>query len=85
MTTVKELMGHKDIATTMRYAHLSPGHQLDAVQRLNRKPTDTASDTGTEAKRTAVAVGPEVIELVKKTSAPGVIRTPDLLVRSQPL
>jgi hypothetical protein len=29
-----ELMGHKTIQVTMRYAHLAPAHQLEAVQRL---------------------------------------------------
>jgi hypothetical protein len=55
--TIKELMGHKGIATTMRYAHLWPGHQLDAVQRLNAKPTDTATDTADELKQAATAAG----------------------------
>ena len=32
--TVQELMGHKTIQVTMRYAHLAPVHQLQAVQRL---------------------------------------------------
>ena len=41
-----ELMGHKSIEMTMRHAHLSPGHNLDAVQLLVRKPTGTT--TGTE-------------------------------------
>ncbi len=85
LTTVMQLMGHKEIATTMRYAHLSPGHRFDAVQRLNRKPTDTTTGTDTEAQKTAVSVGAEVMDFVRENSAPGVIRTPDLLVRSQPL
>ncbi len=85
LTTIKELMGHKDIATTMRYAHLSPGHQLDAVQRLNRKPTDTTTSTSDQGNQVAVSARAEVVELAQENSAPGVIRTPDLLVRSQPL
>ena len=49
LRTVQELMGHKTIAMTMKYAHLSPGHKMDAVQRLSRKRTDTITDT-TEKK-----------------------------------
>jgi site-specific recombinase XerD len=32
--TVQELMGHKTIQVTLRYAHFAPQHQLEAVQRL---------------------------------------------------
>ena len=32
--TVAELMGHKTIQMTMRYAHLAPEHKLQAVKRL---------------------------------------------------
>jgi integrase len=32
--TVQELMGHKTIQMTLRYSHLAPQHQLEAVQRL---------------------------------------------------
>jgi site-specific recombinase XerD len=32
--TVQDLAGHKSIQMTMRYAHLSPDHKLDAVDRL---------------------------------------------------
>jgi hypothetical protein len=35
LRTVQELMGHKTMAMTLRYSHLSPEYQLDAVQRLN--------------------------------------------------
>jgi integrase len=34
LRTVAELMGHKTIQMTMRYAHLAPAHQLAAVERL---------------------------------------------------
>ncbi len=33
---VKELLGHKSIEMTMKYAHLSPDHQSMAVNRLDR-------------------------------------------------
>ena len=32
--TVQELLGHKAIAMTCRYAHLAPAHQLAAVEKL---------------------------------------------------
>jgi site-specific recombinase XerD len=34
LRTVQELMGHKTIQMTCRYAHLAPAHQLAAVERL---------------------------------------------------
>jgi site-specific recombinase XerC len=56
--TVQELMGHKTIQMTLRYAHLAPQHQLAAVQRLcdtkalpkeqgaeSQNATDTRTDT----------------------------------------
>lgn len=34
IVTVKELLGHRDITTTMRYAHLMPNHKMWAVNKL---------------------------------------------------
>jgi hypothetical protein len=34
LRTVQELMGHRTTTTTMRYAHLAPAHQAEAVERL---------------------------------------------------
>ena len=34
LRTTQELAGHKDISMTVRYAHLSPDHKLDAIDRL---------------------------------------------------
>lgn len=45
LRTVQEVMGHKTITMTLRYAHLSETHQLDAVQRLSAKPTGTTTGT----------------------------------------
>lgn len=44
LRTIADLMGHSTIQMTMRYAHLAPQHQLDAVERL-ALPTDTRTDT----------------------------------------
>ena len=42
-----------DLAMTLRYSHLSPAHQLEAVQRLTRKPTGTTTGTEPEAEKVA--------------------------------
>lgn len=34
LNTVRELLGHSDIKTTLRYAHLAPEHKVNAVQKL---------------------------------------------------
>jgi hypothetical protein len=38
LRTVQELLGRKDPSTTVRYAHLSPGHQAAAVEKLTTAP-----------------------------------------------
>jgi len=35
LNTVRDLLGHADIATTLRYAHLAKDHKLDAVLLLD--------------------------------------------------
>jgi integrase len=36
IVTIKELLGHKSLAMTVRYSHLAPEHKLVAVERLSR-------------------------------------------------
>ena len=36
LVVVKEIMGHKSIATTMRYAHLQPANLVDAISALEK-------------------------------------------------
>lgn len=36
LPTLKELMGHSDISTTMRYVHPTPEHKRAAVEKLER-------------------------------------------------
>jgi len=58
LTTVKELLGHKSLQMTMRYAHLSPSHKMQAVRRLEDQPEidmDTNMDTKPNSVSEAVA------------------------------
>lgn len=40
LTTVKELLGHKDFKMTLRYSHLAPSHKLKAVATLDKILTE---------------------------------------------
>jgi integrase len=58
LTTVKELLGHKDIKMALRYAHLAPAHKRKAVNVLdsllnpapNCTPTTNCTITAQEIK-----------------------------------
>lgn len=47
LRTVAELMGHKTVQMTMRYAHLAPAHQLAAVERIVAQPALPAERSAT--------------------------------------
>ena len=80
--TVQELMGHQTLTMTMRYAHLSPGHRLDAVQRLNPAPTAIATATSPEPAKVAAEGGGQVVELAPEPNEPCWDRTSDPLLKS---
>ena len=39
--TVQKWMGHKDLKTTLKYAHVSPDHEREAIQRLRYHGTES--------------------------------------------
>ncbi|HEV2491970.1 MAG TPA: site-specific integrase [Terriglobia bacterium] len=53
---VQELMGHKTIAMTCRYAHLAPSHQLAAIRRLDGWGQKQAIEENRSDTRTSTAV-----------------------------
>ena len=64
LVSVKEILGHRDIETTMRYAHLAPGHLLDAVNRGSLNGTVTEEEEESEEERQPIdfLVRPEGLE-----------------------
>ena len=92
LPTVQELMGHKTIQMTQRYAHLSPAHRLAAVQRLNPDNAATAvrttgTTTGTRPIAAEVTPGSraQVVDLSWEKSEPSGTRTQDPLLKRQML
>jgi integrase len=45
LTALQQILGHTDITTTMRYAHLSPDHKTQAVKLLNNLTAPSENPT----------------------------------------
>jgi integrase len=43
LTTIKELLGHKTLTMTLRYAHLAPSHKVKAVALLDSILTENST------------------------------------------
>ena len=50
LVSVKEILGHRDIQTTLQYAHLAPGHLRDAVNRGSLSGTVPKTVTAKDEK-----------------------------------
>jgi len=73
LRTVQELMGHSTITMTMRYAHLSPGHLREAINRVTLGKIEIGNGTrnGTKEKE----VRREVSQPVERIGGGDRIRT----------
>lgn len=67
LATVSRLMGHTNLAMTMRYAHLSQRHEADAVAKLDAKLAQNRNIFEDEE--------PKVTEIPEKQAASGVFVT----------
>ena len=69
--TLAELMGHRTLQMTMRYAHLAPEHKAAAVAKLDN-PTDTKTSTDTQlAQGNNVILFPQLLPVQKIASKTG--------------
>ena len=50
LMTIRELMGHKTMAMTLRYSHLSPGHRRTAIERLVTRATTAEPEASAGAE-----------------------------------
>jgi integrase len=67
LRTVQELMGHKTIGMTIRYSHLAPSHQREAIERIVPNTLQGITVVPTAIK-TAISVRKEISEPGRKTA-----------------
>ena len=53
LTTVKDLLGHKTLSMTLRYAHLAPSHKVKAVDLLDRTINGETAENLNEKETTS--------------------------------
>lgn len=70
IVTVKELLGHRDITMTMRYAHAEPERSLDAVRRLEHYKSITI---GVDRAREPSSAPEPIPFAAKKLAARGAV------------
>jgi len=64
LVSVQKIMGHLNIETTLRYAHLSPGHLREAVNRGSLSETATTTATrAVEPQPVPTGVDGEVLDI----------------------
>jgi hypothetical protein len=60
LPTLKELMGHSHISTTMRYVHPTPAHKQDAMRKLEKfnaeQDSQQSQDEGSPQKSPQASV-----------------------------
>jgi integrase len=56
LPTVKELLGHRDITMTLRYAHLSTDHKQAAVKKLEKVPAIFTTHLNAHLREDAQAI-----------------------------